>query len=97
MTAPVDVPCGDRRRQDVRVGDGPDRSVVGAPAKPRSTDGWVVTVRGLRLILIVGAVGMLWLLVCPAFPVGVSVGPFGRWIRLARIVAGCIRSCCATT
>ena len=35
---------------------------------PRSTDGWVVTVRGLRLILISG-VGRTRLLVCPAFPV----------------------------
>src|SRR6478672_2257982 len=43
------------------------------------------------------AVGMLYLLVCPAFPVGVSVRPFGGWVRLARIVAGCIRLCCATT
>src|SRR4029078_6636564 len=67
-----------------------------AGTKPGSTDGPGRVALG-RVILIVGAVGMLLLLVCPAFPVGVSVGLFGVGIKLARIAAGCIRWCCATT
>jgi hypothetical protein len=72
------------------------RLANGVGFRPGSTDGPGRVALG-RVILIVGAVGMLLLLVCPAFPVGVSVGPFGGWIKLARIAAGCIRWCCATT